>query len=396
MVYIRLFRPLVAISSLTSLSMAAYTEVSDDQCNCYLTNTSTGHYFTTHKFFDFRDKADYAKVPDLIEDPDDTTEADVTSDYFSSEEWTDNWALQSWNNTAALASDDRDSTAFMVHSSNNVYLEKNQDQDANSDTFLTLRTARLEDFQSAAEFESVARNYHFLSARIYARTIGDPGAITAMFTYRDTSGEGALSAIQESDLEIRTIDPHDRIQYTNQPSSTPSGDENLEATRNATVPNERDWTTWAVYRMDWSPDSTTWYINGEQVASITVQTPRDPSMIIFNNWSDGGSWSGNMSVGSAAYFNIQWMELVYNTTGPPIPETSKNKRSTTDTLSNLKKVFEKRDDGSCLNICSIDETQKTGTPVLIQNSASKMMGQTGFLGGVLFWVTVLSTALALW
>lgn len=286
MFHLRLLRPLV-VSSLARLALADYQEVSnDDQCNCYFTNGSSSHYFTTHKFFDFRDKADIAGVPALITDATESSQAGVTSEYFSSQEWTDYWSLQSWNNSAALKSNDSDASVLMVHSLNNVYVEENGDPGADSKTFLTLRTARLQDYQSSCEFESTIHDYHFLSIRMYARTQGAPGAVTAMFTYKDPSGDAKLSTIQESDLEIRTVDPPDHIQYTNQPSYSSQGLDVQEATRNVTIPNKRDWTNWAAYRMDWSPDDTTWYINGDQVASISFQTPRDPSMVLFNAWSE--------------------------------------------------------------------------------------------------------------
>ncbi|KAI1661685.1 glycoside hydrolase family 16 protein [Daldinia decipiens] len=375
MVHSRLLRPLVVVSGLTSLSLAAFQQVSNDQCNCFLTNGSRADYFTSHKFFDYREKSEYATVPALIGDPDDSSEADPASDYFSSNEWIDNWTLQNWDNKASLSNGVSDATTLMVNSPNNVYLEKNNDPDADSSTFLTMRTARLEDFQTASEFESTVRNYHFLSARMYARTIGAPGAVTAIFTYRDMANTTDPTKVQESDLEIRTIDPPDHVQYTNQPSYTSMGLDVQEATRNVTIPKKRDWTNWAVYRMDWSPGATTWYINGDEVASISFQAPRDPSLLILNSWSDGGSWSGNMSVGKEAYLQIQWIELVYNATGP---STSK------------------RDDQSCVNICSIDETEKIGAPVLLQGSASSLLGQMGSFAGLVSWVSVLSTVIAFW
>ncbi|KAI1393441.1 glycoside hydrolase family 16 protein [Hypoxylon trugodes] len=380
MTYPKLLRPVMVASSLAQLSLAAYPEISSDRCDCFLTNGSSSHYFTSHKFFDFRDKSNYAGVPALLGTPEDSSQADATSDYFVSDEWTENWGLQTWNNSAALASTGSDASVFMVHSPNNVYIEKNEDENADSDTYLTMRTARLKDFQSASEFESKIHNYHFLSVRMYARTLGAPGAVTAMFTYRELANSSDLAKVQESDLEIRTLDPPDYVQYTNQPSYTSMGLDLQEATRNVTIPDKRDWTNWAVYRMDWSPDATTWFIDGNEVASISFQTPRDPSMIIFNSWSDGGSWTGNMSVGSEAKLQIKWIELVYNKTETT---SSRHKR----TLGYL----EKRDD-SCYTVCSIDQTQDTGTAVVLQGSVAKISS----FGGVLFWASVLSLALTFW
>lgn len=41
-------------------------------------------------------------------------------------------------------------------------------------------------------------------------------------------------------------------------------------------------------------------MNGEVAASTRVNVPEDESMVIVNMWSDGGVWSGNMSVGAEA------------------------------------------------------------------------------------------------
>ncbi|KAL7626297.1 hypothetical protein AAE478_003068 [Parahypoxylon ruwenzoriense] len=401
MAYSRFLQPLVVVSSLAPLSVVAYPQVGDDQCDCYLTNASNGHYFTTHKFFDFREKSDSINVTALINSPDATSDADATNDYFQSDEWTQYWSIQSWNNAQALTSNETDAAVFMVHSPNNIYIDRNQDVNPDSSTFLTLRTARLKDFQSAAEFESNLHNYHYLSSRMYARTIGAPGAVTAMFTYRD--GGNDSQAVQESDIEFRTIDPSNRIQYTNQPSTTADGNNIEEATRNATIPNHRSWSDWAVYRMDWTPGSTTWFIDGNEIVSISLHAPRDPSMLIFNSWSNGGSWTGNMSVGAEALLQIQWIDFVYNTTDSP-EEKMATKRSSTN-INKTPVYAEKRDEASCHNICSIDETDKTGTPVMLQSgegsggnegSASRMLEQAGGFGTISFWVAMLSMALAFW
>jgi hypothetical protein len=52
------------------------------------------------------------------------------------------------------------------------------------------------------------------------------------------------------------------------------------------------------------------------VGSISFQAPKHPAQLILNMWSDGGSWTGNMSIGAASYLQIQWIEIAYNTSGP--------------------------------------------------------------------------------
>ncbi|CAJ2506403.1 Uu.00g005330.m01.CDS01 [Anthostomella pinea] len=365
----------------------AFPETSDNRCDCYLTNASSSNYFTTHKFFDFRSLSQYADVPGPIADPYDSSQALATSDYFLSDDWTEYWGVQSWNNSDSV--DAGTAPILMVNSPNNIYIENNTDASPASDTFMTMRTLRLEDYQSASEFESISQAYHYASVRMYARTIGAPGAVTAMFTYKDSGDPTQLTHVQESDLEIRTMDPPNVVQYTNQPSYTSQGSDIPASTRNVSNPGHLDWTEWAVYRMDWNPSSTTWYVDGESVASIEFQTPRDPSMVIFNAWSDGGVWSGNMSVGNEAYLQVQWIELVYNSTGSA---KTTDKRGEGESLERI----ERRAEASCVNVCSMDDTTKIGTPVLLQGGASGVLGYVRLFGTVGFWIPLLSMALLFW
>ncbi|KAI0971060.1 glycoside hydrolase family 16 protein [Xylaria arbuscula] len=361
--------------------VACLQQVSDRQCNCYLTNETSTNYFTTHNFFDFRALPQYAKVPSPIEDPYDSADADETSEYFLASNWTDVWGIQSWNNSDTAGTEDV--PVLLVNSANNIYIEKNGDENPSSNTFLTMRTLRYKDYQSTAEFESISKAYHFLSVRMYARTLGAPGAVTAMFTYRDDGDPTKLTSVQESDLEIRTMDPKNKVQYTNQPSYNSAGYDIPQSTRNATTPVQADWTQWSVHRLDWSPKNTTWYIDGNQVASIAFQVPRDPSQVIFNAWSDGGEWSGNMSVGRAAYLQIQWIEIVYNSTG--------NEKTTEKRGNDASWSFPgvKRDDGACQSVCSIDDTPKTGTPVLLQSAAPKITDHILGFGLAYIWMPLL-------
>ncbi|KAI0876003.1 concanavalin A-like lectin/glucanase [Hypoxylon argillaceum] len=336
----------VMILSFHPVRAQNYPLVTDSRCNCYRTNTSVSHYFRNHKFFDFRSLSQYARVPSPIDTADGNTNAPVTSAYFQSPEWTNTWLIQNWNNSAQMGGDSdktgSDATVLMVNSPNNIYIQHNDDRNPSSNTYLVMRTMRHGNFQSAAEIESGTYNYQYLSIRMYARTKGSPGAITAMFTFRNSD---TLSKVQESDLEIRTVDPVQYIQYTNQPSWNTDG--NIpQATRNVSLPSKLGWSDWQYHRMDWTPGSTSWLVDGKLVSSIQFQAPKDASQVIFNTWSDGGTWSGNMTANASAEMQIQWIELVYNTTdsSPAPPAAAQN----------------------CANICSIDQTSKTGTPVLIQ------------------------------
>ncbi|OTB08568.1 carbohydrate-binding module family 1 protein [Hypoxylon sp. CI-4A] len=344
----------VVYSAISSVGAQRYPLVTDSRCNCYRTNMTTSQYFTHHRFFDFREMSQYVKVPAAINDPQGSADAPVTNSYFDDPTWTSVWSIQTWNNSALMnGSSDvtgSDATVLMVNSANNIYFDKNTDQKASSNTYMVMRTQRHDNFQSAAEIESLSLGYRYLSIRMYARTRGAPGAVTAMFTFRDAE---KIAQVQEADLEVRTNDPKYSIQYTNQPSWNET-DDIPQATRNVTIPGRVDWSNWQYHRMDWTPGSTSWFIDGQLMSSIQFQAPRDASRVMFNSWSDGGSWSGNMTVGSTAEMQIQWIDIVYNNTDPTPGNPWTNPGA----------------GGSCANTCSIDLTSKTGTPVLISGPSS--------------------------
>ena len=372
-----------------ALSQERYPEVkSDADCDCFRTNGTAANTFTTHKFFDFRSLGQYAGVPDVIRDPDDTSQALATSDYFLGDEWNDNWVTQSWNNSELLRdhSGINDATYLMVNSPNNLYIEANRVRrddgttEEDGSTYLTMRTARVGRFQSAAEFESVAKGLHYVSVRMRARTRGAAGAVSAMFTYRAppaTDSDG-LSGVQESDLEIRTSDPAGYAQYTNQPSYTLEGQEVPEATRNATLPRGLRWSDWGAYRLDWTPDRTVHYVDGDEVASIAFQNPRAPSQVFFNCWSDGGSWSGVMRRGHEAFLQIQWIEILFNETDTNLADAGQKRSPVT-----------RRDEGGCKKVCSIDESGTVGTVVLIDDGGDDESGGAIVLGLGGYWCAAL-------
>jgi beta-glucanase (GH16 family) len=205
-----------------------------------------------------------------------------------------------------------------------------------------------------------------------------------MFTYRDSSDP---AEVQEADIEILTRDPRNKIQYTNQPSDLPEVGEVLEATRNATIPGDRKWSDWAVHRLDWTSERSTWYVDGEEAANIEFQVPRDAASINFNAWGDGGSWSGNMSVGGEASLQIQWIEVLYNT-------TTTRKR---DLLRMSSKSEPKA--RNCV-VCGVDQGYEAGYPVLLSNNtgtASQVVfAANGWLSSLFGCSLAFSVGVLLW
>lgn len=95
-----------------------------------------------------------------------------------------------------------------------------------------------------------------------------------MFTYLNDS--------TESDIEIMTRGPPNRISCTNQPSLTPDGETIPEASTNATLPDPVVWTDWNTYRLDWLPDRSTWYVNDVEMVTKTYGVPKRPSSFLMN------------------------------------------------------------------------------------------------------------------
>ncbi|KAI1800281.1 glycoside hydrolase family 16 protein [Daldinia bambusicola] len=317
---------LTALTFLIPEPAVAQRPINPALCHCYLTNGSSPRYFANHQFFDFRNIAN-PRVPAPINNRDASTNAPVTHPYFNSTNFTNTWSVQNWVDSGAI---------YNTYSKNDVYIERNTDANPSSNTFLTLRTYRHQpgNFQSSAEIQSVSPNYQYLSVRMYSRTRGASGGVTAMFTYRD----GAEADVQEADVEILTGDPSNEVHYTNQPS-TVAGESRPNATHEVAIPGT--WTSWRTHRYDWTPGMSTWYVDGRQVNANAFQAPVDPATVLFNAWSDGGSWSGTMAPGQSAQMQIQWIELIYNNTAQPSRFAH------------------------CANVCSFDRGTQPGVPSLV-------------------------------
>ncbi|KKP05982.1 hypothetical protein THAR02_01938 [Trichoderma harzianum] len=343
----------------------------DSVCDCFLSNGTQPSYFSNHMFFDFRNLTKDAGVPALITNETLATIAPPTSEYFSDDEWTSVWQLQGWDNSEGKGKGLSGAAAvLMVNSPSNVYIQNNNDSDAASDTYMTLRTQRLPKFQTAAAFQTKTSDYQFVSLRMLARTTGGPGAVTAMFTYRDAN---TTSNVQEADFEVLTRGPRERVQLTNQPSFDSKGQVNPNATRNVTLPDDMIWSQWAVYRLDWTSQSSVWYVDGQQLANITFQVSQEASGINFNAWSDGGSWSGNMTVYDQANLQIQWIEMIYNTSVSTTPTRREDpSRLWSRDAGPRGELLRRRDSSSrtCKVVCSIDDVAEAGVATMLWNSSS--------------------------
>jgi len=364
---------LALLLSISGSLTVAQSTVDDSRCNCYVSNGSDVAHYVHHKFYDFRSLSQHAGIPPLISNADEATTAPITSDYFSDDSFKTFWDIQNWNNSVSLGTAASNASVLRVNSRNNIYVERNAVENVTPQTWLTLRTARQTQFQSTAEMVTQSDKIQFISMRMLARTIGAPGGCTAMFTYRGPPADQPNAKLQEADLEMLTKYPRDLVQCTNQPSIDDEGQLIAPATANVTMPGHATWDNWAIYRMDWTPRQTTWYINGVQIANISFQTPTDPARVHLNAWSDGGNWTGAMAFRTAAHLHIQWWELLYNQTDKK-PEAKE-----------------------CKAVCSIDASNTLGKAVMISNSLApgRLLERTDGLAAVVAWVPSLATLLML-
>jgi beta-glucanase (GH16 family) len=172
-----------------------------------------------------------------------------------------------------------------------------------------------------------------------------------MFVYVDSS--------DESDVEILTRDNDTTVRYTNQPAvDKRTGNEIPGASQ--TRSDLPDWSGWNVHRLDWSATQSTWYMDGSLVANSTYSVPQKPSGVIINMWSDGGVWSGIMPVGGVAELQLQWVEVLFNTSGSRDgPKTSSRSGGGTKKRSILGK---RKASKNCKVVCAVDGVNRVGFP----------------------------------
>ncbi|EUC31533.1 glycoside hydrolase family 16 protein [Bipolaris victoriae FI3] len=332
-----LVSPTHATSPYTS-SMSETPKDNNADCDCYMVSSGAEaknpSYFQYYRFYDFRNlPGALDQSPPTINQSQNAAQLPTWQpDLFNSDAWNFDWGIQNWSKDATS-----DFPVPLTNSPANIYLGSEQDT-----SYLAMRTTRASSHQTAAEMENQQKNLMHASLRMYGRVQGSSGAVAGFFTFFDDNNE--------SDIEILTQDPKDKIRYTNQPSVDKAGNEIAAASLDpANLPR---WDDWHTHRIDWLPKQSYWFLNGDQVAQNTYSVPRKPSYLVLNMWSDGGEWSGNMSVGDSAEFHIQWIDMAFNTSGPYEGEQQQDD----------KKRNVKRKEKSCKTVCRIDGVKQVGTP----------------------------------
>jgi hypothetical protein len=378
-----------------------------EACTCYLTSGIDPAYFQHHRFWDFRSISsdggnDFTNPPTLLNKTDDLVNAPPTSSFLSTSDFVTNWSIQNWTADA-----DTSSPVSRVNSAQNIYISRNSTSGSESATYLTLRASRLDDFMSIAELESNQKNLLHSSIRARMRfipnnllssspTLGSSndttlnsshpvsaGAVAGLFTY--------YSSTAESDIEILTRDPTDMIRYSNQPDYDAHTDSAIPgASTQSTLPPPKAYTDWIDHRIDWLDGVSRWYVDDELVLEKQMNVPKEASGLILNLWGDGGEWSGNMTVGSEVVLGVEWIELVFNTSGkvegPPQPkETGSSGPGGKDSGSGTSKrdvgpsagLWKRKSQDKCKVACNVDGVKQVGFPEVAFNgttSAASIVG----------------------
>ncbi|KAL5339956.1 concanavalin A-like lectin/glucanase domain-containing protein [Aspergillus crustosus] len=311
-------------------------------CDCYLVSGPDPGYFTSYRFWDFRNISLPQQQPDPVLDlefklePDSDASPLSTADLWeaqtiplSSTPFSTDWAAQSWGRQKTT-----DSIIPMVNSHTNAFFARHPDYHGTSQ--LVLRTTRFEDSSSTAEIESHHGNFFHCSLRVRMRLMSreavshepwDPttvennvprGACAGIFTYR--------SATCESDVEFLTSDPLNTIHYANQPDYDAANNIMIPGASKVVTDVPAPWSSWVTHRMDWLVSETRWYAGGELQANLSLSVPDRPSILALNIWTDGGIWTGDMRIDESVYMGIEWIELAFNTSTADLSSIEVNQR----------------------------------------------------------------------
>jgi len=79
------------------------------------------------------------------------------------------------------------------------------------------------------------------------------------------------------------------------------------------------WTDWHVHRLDWFPGETIFYVddNKRNSTSLHVPVPDPMTQLYIDMWGANSSWVGVMPLGGEATLDIQWVEVLFNSTTRP-------------------------------------------------------------------------------
>ncbi|KAF1830396.1 concanavalin A-like lectin/glucanase [Decorospora gaudefroyi] len=273
------------------------------ECTRFSTNGSTAATYQFHRFYDFRNLHESLSRIATSTSLNDAIPNSASSKIISAAPWGSGWNARKWFRPAP-----RKDTVDMQYTPSSISISEVSEPSQEDSTCLSLHTTRLPNgTQLASELQFTEYNVTYASIRMSARIHGVSGAIAGFFTYRNDTAE--------SDIELPTGGAANSVHFSNQPTTNPSTDAPIQgSTFNVSLSADQPTSTWNNYRLDWVKGRSAWYVNGVQSADTEVNVPDAESMIILNLWSNGGNFSGRMDTGGEAWFDIQWVELLFNAT----------------------------------------------------------------------------------
>jgi len=217
-------------------------------------------------------------------------ESDFTADYDIA---LSNFNVQTWG------SQHEDTTYYMQNDADNVYPFNDG---------LAMKTSGYSSGGTiyTSEIQSTQDNILYGSFRMRATIPDVPGVCFGLFTYQSDS--------QEADIEFLTSDPdYSRtVHYTNQPGLL-NGDPDPDAAKVVVISGDNvDFTAFNEHRLDWLPDRTMFYFNSALTATISKNSPDQPSYLLANVWSDGGSGWTHGPPTSDAVATIYYINAYFN------------------------------------------------------------------------------------
>ncbi|KAM6513320.1 hypothetical protein FALCPG4_015756 [Fusarium falciforme] len=294
---------LCLLSSLV-LPVAAAAGGRYSNCSFFVTNGTAASLFSYYRFYDFRNiSSDTWDDVRESRDPNNITAGASTNDMA--------WQLD-WSRREGLRHAGPDAGPNLLpidYQPDSVYIKSISDKsDGNAKTALAFPSSR----QNESSHQSSGMDFTdeailHLSLRLYARVSGAPGACATFFTYKNDT--------QEADIELLTRDDEDVVGFNTQPTFDIRGKYVPDSHWNMSLPKNISRETWINYRMDWVGDQVVWYINGVHMANTTVNVPVAPSRLSVALWGNGGTWTGNMTLGKSALLEVQWIEVAYNLSG---------------------------------------------------------------------------------
>ncbi|KEQ81332.1 concanavalin A-like lectin/glucanase [Aureobasidium pullulans EXF-150] len=150
-----------------------------------------------------------------------------------------------------------------------------------------------------AEFTTAYDDILFASVRTVAKVSNVAGTCHGFFFYK--------SDTQEIDIEIRTSFPT-TLFLTNQKFSPKA----LTSTFDTKSPLDMT-SDFHEYRFDWLKGVTKLYVDGKFVGSLRKNVPTMPGSMVWNNWANGGSWSGGPPERDSV-LETRSIEMYYNRT----------------------------------------------------------------------------------